>query len=70
MLVERSDLIVDLAHSRVLEVYVKGCQRGMVCVLNLDLLLYGFSVRTVNQVSIRLGRDWDLEFIDFIIELR
>jgi hypothetical protein len=42
----------------------------MVCVLNLYLLLNGFSVRTVNQVSIRLGRDWDLEFIDFIIKLR
>ena len=42
----------------------------MVRVLNLDLLLDGLSVRTVNQVCIRFGRDWDLKIIDFIIKLR
>ena len=42
----------------------------MIRVLNLDLLLDGLSVRAVNQVCIGLGRDWDLEFIDFIIKLR
>ena len=42
----------------------------MIRVLNLDLLLDGLSVRTVNQVCIGLGGDWDLEFIDFVIKLR
>ena len=42
----------------------------MICVLNLDLLLNCLPVRTINQVSIGLRRDWDLKFIDFIIELR
>jgi hypothetical protein len=42
----------------------------MIRVLNLDLLLDGLSVRTVNQICIRLGGDWDLEFIYFVIKLR
>jgi len=70
VLVHRPDLIVHLAHSWVLEVYVQRSQRRMIRVLNLDLLLNGLSVRAVNQVCIGFGRDRDLKFIDFIIKLR